>query len=1107
MVTKVIGNKLMKGYSLSQVQCETCEMPIMERNGLFHCVACPYIKKKAKKNACLKRLKVREMTSASGKDLKFLEQLRDQSQTPRISNRNSKQEFTENLQSPSLLNTELKSSQISDFNALEHTTSDDKIDDILESEAQKVLDLMVPEEPMVLIYDTIAEEGDTSSNEDNEILSEGLGQHEMKEEVHIPYNLKRHRDEDSSIIDELLNEFDEKYEEQKKNEPGILSLHKNCRDLNPHISIGVSFGCCTYTKEIIDHHRYNIPEHELSWAQENKLLCSIEEGVREDSWSDTFANSFPLHYYDDQKIDNGFPEKPEKTINEKRKKSALLQILSNEPDSTYIYVEESSSEESDAQPKQAQPKYAQPKYVQPKKVQEESETCKKIHPIKNRDWNSENFSNRIFDKLKDGWILTPFRCPSCVALQMKSIHGEPSCIFCSPCNLERQTETEFDDQVRSTNNFKNRNQSAEKANMNQDRKTPLTPSVQETVSKIHKSPLDESNHFVVEVLESASNASSTEKTELTSSSSFMTQETQQESNQKELQNDNSLGKKFQTGSKIDEVWKELLAFEKEISEKHLLPSTSFGSEDNFDIITTSPTDELVTGSLTQSIHELSEERNLFDKTISTFERLGREETNEMQQMHQKIEKKNGVAHGDGLSSTINDIIERQKEIDKQFIDIIPNALNFCLSPINQCTNPDNNEGCPIHTNNKNRSISLHKNKVSRNISVLDQEDDMIIDTMEIKNDKGVHEETKHITKVSMNGSQMITRPSKSVLREEHIGGKENIFSQNSVNRTLQKWQEYENGRLKTKIKDNGKSNPSPEDDSCEKKCVPNDSIKELRKTSLGAQEKLKNSKIDPSSSQKNPVCAKINTEPVNIESLTVKNQSNCRKSLLKDDDDDIDSPDDSWFNYIERPKSNHTVSMSCDPKNSQTRPKIKPIPEGTRNPKVKIEDEHIHQTNSLDDKIAENYVLTPDSSFDAKLLYDDDDDYSNTFDDEDDDARLHNLEQESDFIDDKNNSNCSSRSSSSSSSAKMRNSPLHPIFTPNSTKKTSTASPMSAEKSSQSYGVVVNDEYNIEAQIEMALLLQQLASAASARKSKNERYDSPSKSHDESLAYLKHGLF
>ena len=66
---------------------------------------------------------------------------------------------------------------------------------------------------------------------------------------------------------------------------------------------------------------------------------------------------------------------------------------------------------------------------------------------------------------------------------------------------------------------------------------------------------------------------------------------------------------------------------------------------------------------------------------------------------------------------------------------------------------------------------------------------------------------------------------------------------------------------------------------------------------------------------------------------------------------------------------------------------------------------------------------------------------------------------------------------------------------------------MSAEKSSQSYGVVVNDEYNIEAQIEMALLLQQLASAASARKSKNERYDSSSKSHDESLAYLKHGLF
>ncbi len=1192
MVTKVIGNKLMKGYSLSQVQCKTCEMPIMERKGLFHCVACPYIKKKAKKNACLKRFKVQEMMTENGKDLNFLEQLRDQSQTPRISNRNSKQEFPESLRSPSSQNIVVNSSKWGDFNAEESATSDDQIDDILESEAQKVLDLMVSEEPMVLIYDTIAEESESSSNDDSENISEGLDQHEMKEEVRSLYShqsninsidrclnlrhnerkyefqneyspistdnisgqtsseskhLERRRDIDSTIIDEVLNEFEENYEEEKTNESGTSYLHQNCQDsCYSNLSIEVPLGCCTDSKEISDHYKNNIPENELSWAQENDFLCSIEEGAREDSWSNNVVNSFPLYHDERQCFDNDFPDRQERAINAKMKKSALLQILSNEPDSTYIYVEESSSEESDAQPKCSQPKKdeekfetcekihhiknrdwnsenfsnyifnrlkvegsssgesdAQPKCSQPKKVEEKFETCKKIHPIKNRDWNSENFSNHIFNKLKDGWILTPFRCSSCVALQMKPMHGETSCIFCNPCDPQRQMENEFDDQFQSKYKLNKSDQSVEDACVNQGRKIQITPSGKEFTSESHDLVLDKDNQFFDEISKSASKSSSTEKTELTSTSSFMTQETLQVSSQKELQNENSSGKKYKTESKIDEVWKELLAFEKEMSEKHLLPSTSFGSEDNFGTIVTSQTDDLVTGSLTQSIHELSEERNLFDKTISTFtfEWLGNEERKETKPTHHKIETTNGIAHEEGLRSTINDIIEKQKEIDKQFIDIIPNALNFCLSPINQCNNCDENGIDPTYTANRNRSLSSHENNDVRNISILDKEDDTNIDTQENKNELSGHiNEKKHSGKDFTNVFQMMSHPTKPVHREEFREGKENIFSQNGVNRTLQKWQEYENGRLKAKIKDNGKSNRTPENDTFKKKNLPTDSTKELRKASLCEQEILNYSKADPHSSQKNPISMKKNTEPINFESHMKNNQSNYRKSLLRDDDvDDVSSLDDSWSNNDdEEPEFKHEILKPCDKKNNQARPKSKPMPESTMNPKQKIKDVNIHQTRSLDDKTADNYIPSPDSSFDAKLLYDDDDDYSNTLDDDNDDgASFSKLGQDSGFIE-----------NDDSNGDRMRNSSFHrKSFTPNSTKESSNVSPMSVEKSSQSDGIVVDDEYNIEAQIEMALLLQQLASAASARKSKRDGCDSALKSRDESLTYLKYGLF
>jgi len=55
MATKAIGRKLMEGYALTQTQCKSCEMPVMELLGKSSCVVCPLVTKKAKKRADLRR--------------------------------------------------------------------------------------------------------------------------------------------------------------------------------------------------------------------------------------------------------------------------------------------------------------------------------------------------------------------------------------------------------------------------------------------------------------------------------------------------------------------------------------------------------------------------------------------------------------------------------------------------------------------------------------------------------------------------------------------------------------------------------------------------------------------------------------------------------------------------------------------------------------------------------------------------------------------------------------------------------------------------------------------------------------------------------------------
>ena len=49
IATKVLGSKMLHGYSLVETQCLKCGMPLMEYNGQIDCVVCPVLVKKAKK--------------------------------------------------------------------------------------------------------------------------------------------------------------------------------------------------------------------------------------------------------------------------------------------------------------------------------------------------------------------------------------------------------------------------------------------------------------------------------------------------------------------------------------------------------------------------------------------------------------------------------------------------------------------------------------------------------------------------------------------------------------------------------------------------------------------------------------------------------------------------------------------------------------------------------------------------------------------------------------------------------------------------------------------------------------------------------------------------
>jgi len=49
IATKVLGAKMIQGYTLKETQCDKCGMPMMEYKGQLECVVCPVLIKKAKK--------------------------------------------------------------------------------------------------------------------------------------------------------------------------------------------------------------------------------------------------------------------------------------------------------------------------------------------------------------------------------------------------------------------------------------------------------------------------------------------------------------------------------------------------------------------------------------------------------------------------------------------------------------------------------------------------------------------------------------------------------------------------------------------------------------------------------------------------------------------------------------------------------------------------------------------------------------------------------------------------------------------------------------------------------------------------------------------------
>ena len=49
IATKVLGAKMLQGYTLKETTCDTCGMPVMDFKGKVNCVVCPVLAKKAKK--------------------------------------------------------------------------------------------------------------------------------------------------------------------------------------------------------------------------------------------------------------------------------------------------------------------------------------------------------------------------------------------------------------------------------------------------------------------------------------------------------------------------------------------------------------------------------------------------------------------------------------------------------------------------------------------------------------------------------------------------------------------------------------------------------------------------------------------------------------------------------------------------------------------------------------------------------------------------------------------------------------------------------------------------------------------------------------------------
>mmetsp|Transcript_52635 Transcript_52635/g.127579 ORF Transcript_52635/g.127579 Transcript_52635/m.127579 type:complete len:991 (+) Transcript_52635:182-3154(+) len=49
VATKVLGTKMLQGYTLQETTCDRCGMPLMEKRGDIECVVCPALAKKAKK--------------------------------------------------------------------------------------------------------------------------------------------------------------------------------------------------------------------------------------------------------------------------------------------------------------------------------------------------------------------------------------------------------------------------------------------------------------------------------------------------------------------------------------------------------------------------------------------------------------------------------------------------------------------------------------------------------------------------------------------------------------------------------------------------------------------------------------------------------------------------------------------------------------------------------------------------------------------------------------------------------------------------------------------------------------------------------------------------